>query len=102
MTAPGTNGEGVKVDFGQVTSLAESINGQANAIDQQINDLQQQISKLDEIWQGAASSGYQATKKAWMSAATDMQSTLAKIATAVHAASESYSQTESGNAALWG
>ena len=102
MAAPGVNGEGVKVDFGQVTSLAMSIDGQAKNIDQQINDLKGQIAQLDTIWQGSASSGYQTTKNNWMQAAGDMQSTLAKIATAVHAASDSYSQTEAGNAKLWG
>jgi early secretory antigenic target protein ESAT-6 len=96
------SGDGVKVDFGAVTSLAGSIDGQANAIDQQLNDLRGQISQLDQLWEGSASSGYQATKKAWFDAATNMQQTLARIATAVHAAADSYTQTEAGNAKLWG
>ncbi|HWC83910.1 MAG TPA: WXG100 family type VII secretion target [Pseudonocardiaceae bacterium] len=96
------SGDGVKVDFGQVTSLAQSITTQANQIDGELEGLKSQISNLETIWQGAASSGFQQTKKAWFDAADDMKATLARIGTAVHAASESYSATESGNAKLWG
>ena len=92
----------VKVDFGAVTGLAQSITGQSNKIEQEIEDLKSQIAQLDTLWAGAASEGYQQTKNAWMQAAADLQATLARIGTAVHAASDSYSQTESGNAKLWG
>jgi 6 kDa early secretory antigenic target len=98
MTDPGM----VKVDFGQVTSLAEGITGQSNNIDGLIENLQSQISQLDTIWEGSASDGYKQTKKAWLDAANDLQQVLAKIGSAVHAASESYSATESGNAGMWG
>ena len=94
-------GDEVLVDFGAVTNLAQAIDGQAKAIDGQLNDLKGQISNLDQLWQGSASSGYQQTKKAWFDAADNMQSTLARIATAVHAAADSYTQTEKGNAGLW-
>ena len=95
-------GDEVAVDFGAVTNLAQVIDSQAKNIDGQLADLKGQISNLDSLWQGAASSGYQQTKKAWFDAADNMQQTLARIATAVHAAADSYTQTEHGNAALWG
>jgi ESAT-6 family protein len=92
----------VSVDFGQVTSLGQVIDSQAKNIDSQLGDLKQQISNLDSIWEGASASGYQQTKNAWFQAADSIQQTLARIATAVHAASDSYAQTEAGNAKLWG
>jgi len=95
-------GDSVKVDFGQVTQLGSVIDGQAKQIDGYLGDLKQQISNLDQLWAGAASSGYQQTKNAWFQAADDMQQTLAGIATAVHAAADSYTQTGHGNAQLWG
>jgi WXG100 family type VII secretion target len=95
------SGDLTKVDFGQVTSLAEQITGQSNKIESEISDLRQQISNLDSLWEGAASGGYQATKAKWMQAAADLQQTLARIGTAVHTASEQYQQTENKNAGLW-
>ena len=92
----------VKVDFGQVTSLAEGINSQANNIESHLDTLKTQISQLDQIWAGAASDGYKHTKQQWFTAADDLRGVLARIGAAVHAASESYSATEAGNAKMWG
>jgi WXG100 family type VII secretion target len=91
----------VKVDFGQVTSLAEGIGSQSKAIEGFLDDLKKQISSLDQIWDGAASDGYKQTKQAWFSAADDLNGVLARISAAVHAASDSYSATEAGNAKMW-
>ncbi|HVV19936.1 MAG TPA: WXG100 family type VII secretion target [Pseudonocardiaceae bacterium] len=96
------SGDMVKVDFGQVTSLAQGIGQQANNIEQLLDSLKQQISNLDQIWDGSASDGYKQTKAKWFQSAEDLQQVLAKISTAVHAASESYQATESGNAKMWG
>jgi WXG100 family type VII secretion target len=91
-----------KVDFGLVTGLAEGINSQANAIDGMLDDLKGQISSLDQLWEGSASEGYKQTKQAWFTAADDLKAVLSRIGAAVHAASESYSATEAGNAKMWG
>lgn len=92
----------VKVDFGQVAALAEQITSQSNKIESELDQLRQQISQLDQIWEGAASAGYQQTKAQWFQAADDLRTTLARIGAAVHAASDSYSSTEASNAKLWG
>ncbi|HWE90214.1 MAG TPA: WXG100 family type VII secretion target [Pseudonocardiaceae bacterium] len=95
-------GDLTKVDFGQVTALAEQITSQSSKIESELADLRQQISNLDQLWEGSASAGYQQTKQKWFQAADDLQQTLNKIGVAVHTASDQYSQTESKNAGLWG
>ncbi|HEX7658518.1 MAG TPA: WXG100 family type VII secretion target [Pseudonocardiaceae bacterium] len=97
-----SSGDLTKVDFGQVTSLAEQITSQSSKIESEVEDLRSQISNLDQLWEGSASSGYQATKNKWLQAADDLKATLARIGTAVHTASEQYQSTESKNASLWG
>jgi WXG100 family type VII secretion target len=92
----------IAVDFGAVSAAAGDISSIASQVDGKIGDLTGQISNLEQVWEGGAGEGFQHTKQAWLTAAKDLQQTLAKIGTAVHAAHENYTQAENTNKNRWG
>jgi WXG100 family type VII secretion target len=95
-------GDNIKVDFGELQALGGQIQSTTSQIESELDSLRQQISNLDQLWEGQASSGYQATKQKWFQAADDLRQVLASIGAAVNAAEQAYSSTESKNAGAWG
>jgi WXG100 family type VII secretion target len=94
--------DSVKVDFAAISNLGSTIDTQVHQIESELEDLKSQIANLEQIWQGSAGSGFQNAKKDWLQSSTELNGVLARIATAVHAAHDAYSQTESKNSAAWG
>jgi WXG100 family type VII secretion target len=94
--------DSVAVDFAAVSNLGGTIDTQVSQIESELDDLKSQINNLQELWQGSAGSGFQQAKNNWMQSSADLNQVLSRIATAVHAAHDAYSQTESKNSAAWG
>ena len=94
-------GDVVKVSFGELQALGGQIQTISSQVESELDDLRQQISNLDSLWEGNASTGYQATKAKWFQAADDLRQVLASIGAAINAAEEAYSNTESKNASAW-
>jgi WXG100 family type VII secretion target len=94
--------DSVSVDFAAVSNLAGVVDGQVSSIEGELEDLKSQISNLEQLWQGSSSEGFQNAKNNWFQSSDDLNQVLARIATAVHAAHDAYSQTESKNASAWG
>jgi WXG100 family type VII secretion target len=92
----------MKYSFGAIEGLAQDINNRVAAVESRIADLNSKINNVTQIWEGSANSGFQATKKAWTDAATDMNATLKKIQIAVSQTNMDAQQTERMNTQRWG
>jgi 6 kDa early secretory antigenic target len=94
--------DAIKVNFGAISSLGSSIDGQVRAIEAQLDDLKSAIQKLATMWEGGANEAFTAVQQNWNSSATDLTGVLNRIATAVHAAHDAYQETEQKNTSTWG
>jgi early secretory antigenic target protein ESAT-6 len=92
----------IKVSFGELSSAASDITGQANTIQSQLDELKQRLAPMIAQWEGAASGSYQDAQRRWDTAAEDLQRVLASVGTAVAQASDAYAQAEQQNASRWG
>ncbi|HEX3648253.1 MAG TPA: WXG100 family type VII secretion target [Pseudonocardiaceae bacterium] len=95
------SGDRIAVNFGAVSNLASQINGQVQQVESQLETLRSAIQKLGTEWEGGANDAYTAVQNNWNNAADDLKSVLARIATAVGAAHDSYVQTENANTNTW-
>lgn len=95
------SGDAIKVDFGAVSAAASDIDSNAQQVGTMLDDLRSKLAHLEGIWVGAANEGFQQTKQQWLTAASDLQQTLAQIAAAVGVAHDNYVQTEATNAKRW-
>ncbi|HEX3591977.1 MAG TPA: WXG100 family type VII secretion target [Pseudonocardiaceae bacterium] len=94
-------GDTIGVNFGAVSNLASTIDGQVKQIESQLETLRSAIQKLGQEWQGGANEAFTAVQRNWDQSANDLNSVLGRIAVAVHSANESYQNTESRNASSW-
>jgi len=99
MTSPGDQ---IKVDFGAISTLAGGIDTQVHNIEGQLEQLRAGIQKLATEWVGGANDAFAAVQRNWNNSADDLTAVLNRIATAVHAAHDSYRQTETSNTNVWG
>ncbi len=99
MTSPGDQ---IKVDFGAISTLAGGIDTQVRNIEGQLEQLRAGIQKLAVEWKGGAQDAFHAVQTNWNNSADDLTAVLNRIATAVHAAHDSYRQTETSNTNVWG
>lgn len=91
----------ISVSFGELEALGGQIQSTATQIESELDSLRSQISNLEQLWQGASASGFQATKAKWFQSADDLRQVLNSIGAAVRAAEEAYKATEGRNAAAW-
>lgn len=91
----------IKVTFGSLEQLAGDIRGQVSAIEGNLTDLGTQISNLEQLWEGGASAGFQATKQQWFNSAEHLKIVLAKIETAVVQSTDGYRDAEDRNTKRW-
>ncbi|MFC4853283.1 WXG100 family type VII secretion target [Actinophytocola glycyrrhizae] len=91
----------IKVTFGSLEQLAGDIRTQVGAIEGNLNDLQSQISSLEQLWEGGASAGFQATKQQWFTSADHLRQVLAKIEMAVVQSTDGYRDAEDRNTKRW-
>jgi WXG100 family type VII secretion target len=94
--------DNIKVDFGAISNLAGQINSQVSQIEGQLEQLRAGINKLALEWEGGAQDAFHAVQQNWNNSADDLTAVLNRIATAVHAAHDSYRQTETSNTNVWG
>jgi WXG100 family type VII secretion target len=94
--------DNIKVDFGAISNLAGQINSQVNQIESQLEQLRAGIQKLALEWEGGAQDAFHAVQQNWNNSADDLTAVLNRIATAVHAAHDSYRSTETSNTNVWG
>lgn len=95
-------GDSISVSFGELEALGGQIQTTSNQIESELDSLRQQISNLQNLWEGDAGTGFQATKATWFQSADDLRQVLAAIGSAVSAAEQAYRQTETKNAGAWG
>ncbi|HYS39423.1 MAG TPA: WXG100 family type VII secretion target [Pseudonocardiaceae bacterium] len=94
-------GDQIKVDFGAISNLASGIDTQVHNIENQLEQLRAGIQKLAIDWAGGAQDAFHAVQQNWNNSANDLEQVLARIATAVHTAHDSYHQTEQSNTSVW-
>lgn len=94
-------GDNIAVSFAELEALGGQIQSTATSIESELDSLRSQISNLEQLWEGAAGGGFQATKQKWFQSADDLRQVLASIGAAVHAAEQQYQATESKNASAW-
>lgn len=92
----------IKVTFGAIDQLGTTIDSQVRQIETQLDDLRQGIQKLAGEWTGGSSDAFQGIQNSWNQSAEDLKAVLNRIAVAVHAAHDSYQQTEQKNTSVWG
>lgn len=92
----------IKVDFGQLSAGAESLNQAATKIQAELDELEQMLKPLINSWEGAAQEEYYAAQTDWNNAAQNMREITAKMGMAINAANESYQAGERANAAKFG
>ncbi|MBP0454952.1 MULTISPECIES: WXG100 family type VII secretion target [unclassified Kitasatospora] len=91
----------ILVNFETVRGAGTQVRNTANQIKAQLDELKNGVNKIAQSWEGAAQEGYRAHQAQWDQRAAHLQETLAKIATALDAAAESYNTTENNNKKLW-
>ena len=92
----------IQVSFGAISQLASTVDTQVKQIESQLEDLRQAIQKLATSWTGGSEDAFRAVQTNWDQSATDLNGVLNRIAVAVHAAHDSYQQTETKNTNVWG
>ncbi|WP_395296161.1 WXG100 family type VII secretion target [Kitasatospora hibisci] len=93
--------DSILVNFEHVRSAGTQVRNTANQIKQQLEELKSGVNKIAQSWEGVAQEGYRAHQAQWDQRAAHLQETLAKIATALDSAADSYNNTENNNKKLW-
>jgi WXG100 family type VII secretion target len=92
---------GILVNFQTIQNASSEVRQTASRIQNQLDDLKAGVQRIASSWEGAAQQGYQARQAQWDAKAADLQQVLARIASALDNAAQSYQQTESSNQAIW-
>ncbi|WP_033222124.1 WXG100 family type VII secretion target [Kitasatospora phosalacinea] len=93
---------GILVNFQTIQNASSEVRQTAARIQSQLDDLKAGVQRIASSWEGAAQQGYQARQAQWDAKAADLQQVLGRIASALDNAAQSYQQTESANAGIWG
>ncbi|WP_329568231.1 WXG100 family type VII secretion target [Kitasatospora sp. NBC_01266] len=91
----------IKVTFATIQDAGSEVRATAGRIQQHLDDLRAEVQRIAASWTGVAQQGYQARQAVWDQKAADLHNTLNQIAAALDNAHESYTTTESANAAIW-
>jgi len=94
-------GDSVLVTFSALANAAQSIQTTYNNLNSKLDDLQRQLQPIVANWTGSASENYQVQQQKWNTAQTDLSNVLKAIGSAVEAAHEAYTTTETSNANSW-
>ncbi|MGW4812791.1 WXG100 family type VII secretion target [Kitasatospora cineracea] len=92
---------GILVNFQTIQNASSEVRQTASRIQNQLDDLKAGVQRIASSWEGAAQQGYQARQAQWDAKAADLQQVLARIATALDNAAQSYQQTEDSNRNIW-
>ncbi|WAL74084.1 WXG100 family type VII secretion target [Kitasatospora sp. YST-16] len=92
---------GILVNFQTIQNASSEVRQTASRIQNQLDDLKAGVQRIASSWEGAAQQGYQARQAQWDAKAADLQQVLARIATALDNAAQSYQQTENSNSQIW-
>jgi WXG100 family type VII secretion target len=92
----------IKVDFGHLSTAADSLGTTARQIEQHLQELENTLKPLVSTWQGAAQEAYHSAQTEWDQAARNLQEICAKMGMAVNTANDAYQQGEKSNAARFG
>ena len=95
------DGDQVKYSFGAIDGLASDISTRVKNIENVLTDLGNQINKLQDIWVGAANTGFVQTKNDWFNASEDLNRVLNNIQIAVTQTNQDAQHTEKQNASRW-
>ena len=91
----------MKVEFGNLESLADDIKVRVDGIEGKLGELDGQIKQIEGIWVGAANEGFIAKKGEWYTAAEHLKGVLKKIETAVRVSTDGYRDAENRNTKRW-
>ncbi|MFI1522595.1 WXG100 family type VII secretion target [Kitasatospora cineracea] len=92
---------GILVNFQTIQNASSEVRQTASRIQNQLDDLKAGVQRIASSWEGAAQQGYQARQAQWDAKAADLQQVLARIASALDNAAQSYQQTEKSNESIW-
>ncbi|MEU3497181.1 WXG100 family type VII secretion target [Kitasatospora cineracea] len=92
---------GILVNFQTIQNASSEVRQTASRIQNQLDDLKAGVQRIASSWEGAAQQGYQARQAQWDAKAADLQEVLARIASALDNAAQSYQQTENSNSQIW-
>lgn len=92
----------ILVTFGAVQQASGDVGTTAGQLNAQLADLKGYLAPLVAAWQGAAASDYTAKQAQWDAAQQGLNQVLAQISRAVGNAHDTYQQTETRNAGMWG
>ncbi|MFJ5886544.1 WXG100 family type VII secretion target [Kitasatospora cineracea] len=92
---------GILVNFQTIQNASSEVRQTASRIQNQLDDLKAGVQRIASSWEGAAQQGYQARQAQWDAKAADLQQVLARIASALDNAAQSYQQTENSNSQIW-
>jgi WXG100 family type VII secretion target len=91
----------LRVNFGSLADLESSIERQVDGLESLLADLDQQVSGVAQVWEGAASDGFQRAMSQWRSAAGDLRERLAFARRFVTTAHDNHAGAVRGNTAMW-
>lgn len=92
---------GITVTFGTISQAQADVANTVGRIDQQLNDLRSFLAPMVAVWEGGASSDYQALQRRWDTSAADLNEVLAQISQLLGMTHDSYHSTEAANANAW-
>lgn len=92
----------ILVNFATIQNASQEVRQTASRIQQQLDDLKAGVTRIASSWEGSAQQGYQARQREWDQRAADLQQVLGQISQALENAAQSYQDTESKNASIWG
>ena len=89
----------LKVNYGSLSTASSDLNSGATAIQSTLDNMDAELQQLRSHWEGDAQEAYLVAKQQWTEGMTGMRDVLAQISTLVESANQSYSSTDSANAA---
>lgn len=91
----------ITVDYAALGSFRGRMQEIYQDIETHLTDLQQQVEAVSEIWEGAASEGFQDTISDWQQSAADLQDRLAELHNFVCRAHDNQAAAVASNSRIW-
>ena len=91
----------INATFGELDKLVDTINETGSNMEGLLDDLARRLRSLTEMWEGAASEGFQNTLSQWFTSADDLRDVLRRLERIVRTTHANYRNALVTNARMW-
>jgi WXG100 family type VII secretion target len=91
----------IDASFESLGELAKTVNRTGSRMEELLDDLSRQLRRLTELWEGAASAGFQETLGRWFASADDLRGALHRLEGIVNTTHANYRSALVTNSGMW-